>query len=124
MTNSLTTGPLKTLISARVRLSEDERAALKASYRDLRSQQLPSGNPIIKGSGISVVTQFGGNTELDKKLGLDSVLISDVLSSRDSLGLPAVLQLQETLNIPIISEKDFLGACSSYWHYINETVRN
>jgi hypothetical protein len=123
MTNTLSSGPLKTLVSARIRLSEDERAALKASYRDLRNQQLPSNSPVNKGSGISVVTQFGGNTELDRKLGLDYVLISDVLSSRDSLSLLAVLQLQETLKVPIISEKDFLGACSSYWKYINESVR-
>jgi hypothetical protein len=123
MTNTLSSGPLKTLVSARIRLSEDERAALKASYRDLRNQQLPSNSPVNKGSGISVVTQFGGNTELDRKLGLDYVLISDVLSSRDSLSLLAVLQLQETLGVPIISEKDFLDACSSYWKYINESVR-
>jgi hypothetical protein len=123
MTNTLSSGPLKNLVSARIRLSEDERAALKASYRDLRNQQLPSNSPVNKGSGISVVTQFGGNTELDRKLGLDYVLISDVLSSRDSLSLLAVLQLQETLGVPIISEKDFLDACSSYWKYINESVR-
>ena len=124
MTNTLTTsGPIRTSISARIRFTDAERTALKASYRELRSQQLPKNAPVNKGSSVSVVTQFGGNTEIDRKLGLDSILVSDVLSSRDSLSLIAVLQLQETLNVPIITEHDFLQACSSYWEYLQSSIR-
>jgi hypothetical protein len=126
MTTTTTTfknGPLKTLISARVRLSDDERRDLKASYRSKREQQLPTSEPVMRGSSISVATAFGGKTELDKTLGLDSFLMSDVLNSRDSLSLPAVLQLQQTLEVPVICKKEFLESCEHYWDYLTESVR-
>jgi hypothetical protein len=122
-TTTFKNGPLKTLISARVRLSDDERRDLKASYRTKREEQLPQTGPVMRGSSITVSTSFGGKTELDQKLGLDSFLMSDVLNSRESLSLPAVLQLQQTLDVPIISKKDFIQSCNDYWDYLNTTVK-
>jgi hypothetical protein len=122
-TTTFKNGPLKTLISARVRLSDDERRDLKASYRIKREAQLPQTGPVMRGSSVTVSTAFGGKTELDQKLGLDSFLMSDVLNSRDSLSLPAVLQLQQTLEVPIISKKDFIQSCNEYWDYLNSTVK-
>jgi hypothetical protein len=116
-------GPLKTLISCRVRLTDEQRQAMKASYRAKRDQLLPVPDPVMKGSSVSVRTSFGGTTDLDRKLGLDSILVSDVLSSRDSLSLLAILQLQDSLEVPVITHEDFIASCEHYWSHVTCSIR-
>lgn len=120
----MTTTNLRNLISCRVKLTDEQRLALKNSYREQRALQLPVHSSVSRASTVSVSTNYGGKTELDRKLGLDANLVSDVLSSRDSLSLLAVLQLQQTLNVPIITKKDFLDSCLGYWDHVTSSVRS
>lgn len=112
------TEPLRILISSRVRLTPEQRRTLKANYRALRDRELPAAAPTVGGSGITVTTSFGGRTSVDNQLGLNSILISDILSSSESLQLPTILRLQTVLEVELITEKEFLDACKGYWKHL------
>ena len=96
MTNSnFTPGPLPILISCRVRLDDDQRATLKQAYARVKAgYEAPQGHR-IGGSSVSTVTTIN----LDQQLGIPSVVMSDLLSSRDSIALPVVLKIQKVLGV-------------------------
>lgn len=108
--------PLTTLISCRVRLTEDQRQSLKAAYREKRNSAVPASNAAIGGSTVSVVTQYT-HTDVDKELGMSELTFADLVNSRDTISLPVILQLQTKLGVSVISKKDIIDASKSYAEY-------
>lgn len=111
----MTTEVLKNLISCRVRLDENQRLTLRNAYNKIREAQTPvQTTPVAPGSSISVNTTYNVNTEL----GLADITIRDILNSRDSIGLPMLIELQRALNVEVVSKKDIMDSCKSYCDYV------
>jgi hypothetical protein len=119
MTNSnFTPGPLPILLSCRVRLDDEQRATLKLAYaRAKAGYEAPQGAR-IGGSAVTTVT----STNIDSKLGIPSVVMSDLLSSRDSIALTVVLKIQRTLGVEVITKDDILKAAKGYVDYVYSSV--
>jgi hypothetical protein len=120
MTNFIE-GKLPILVSARVRLNDDQRQALKTAY--YAAKNAPDvEQPRIGGSTIRTATAVQ-NLELDRRLGMSPVVVADLLNSRDSLALAIVLRLQTVLNVQVISKEDVLKACEGYVNYVFNTYQ-
>jgi hypothetical protein len=115
MTTAFIEGPLPILCSARIRLNEDQRQSLKAAYQRVRSAA-DVERPRIGGSTVKTVTAVQ-SSELDSRLGMSSIVVADLLNSRDTLSLPVVLKLQRELGVPVITKEQILEACQSYADY-------
>jgi hypothetical protein len=110
--------PLDTLISARVRLTYDERNALKDAYRAAKSAELSEHPAPVGGSPIKVMSANLTGTQLDTELGMSQLVMTDLLTSRDSINLPVILHIQKVLGVEIITEKRILEACKGYIKYV------
>jgi hypothetical protein len=115
-------GKLPILVSARVRLNDDQRKALKAAYHKAKNSA-DSEPPRIGGSTVRTSTAVQ-NIELDKQLGMSSIVVADLLNSRDSLALAIVLKLQTVLNVQVVTKEDILKACEGYCTYIFGTYND
>ena len=111
-----TDAPLEYLISARKRLTPDERKLLKTRYYELRN----AGNETHRRGtgGLSVETSFGGTTTLNQQLGMSDLVFADLVNSRDSISLNIILKLQQTLGIELVQPQDIMNACESYVAYV------
>jgi len=107
-------GPLPTLFSCRVRLTDEERATLKQAYQRAKAGIEPKSGGRIGGSAVSTVTQYN----VDTQLGFPSVVVSDILSSRDSIAAAVVIKLQKVLGVEVITSKRLLDAAKGYIDYI------
>lgn len=120
--NLLPNGQLRCQIGSRIRLSETDRDALKAAYRaacedEWSSQNHPSSNP---NSTIQVSTKWA-TPSLTKQLGMDSILFSQIVNSRDPLQLGLLLRIQRALNIEIITYDYLRQVFDSYLDHITKT---
>lgn len=107
--------PLSTLFSTRIRLTEEERATLKAAYNDAyNSSFTPQATPPIGGSTVSVSTAYGASRELDIKLGMGRIAAMDCIQSRDSIALPLILKMQKVLGLEVITPKRLEDAFQNY----------
>jgi hypothetical protein len=121
MTNFIE-GKLPILVSARIRLNEDQRQALKVAY--YAAKNAADVQPArIGGSTVTTVTATQ-NLDLDKKLGMSSLVVSDLLNSRDSLAIAIVLKLQTVLNVQVVTKEDILKACQGYCEYVFNTYND
>jgi hypothetical protein len=112
-------GPLPLLISARVRLNDDQRQALKVAY--YAAKNAADVQPArIGGSTVQTVTA-SQNLELDKQLGMSSIVVADLLNSRDSLAIAIILKLQTVLKVEVVTPEQLLEACKGYISYVFET---
>ena len=92
--------PLQYICSARVRLDDSQRSTLKAAYEAARKAQTPATpEPLMPGASITVGTTYSINTQL----GLSDMVIRDLLNSRDSIHLPALIQLQDALGVEVVT---------------------
>ena len=112
-TYTKTNTPLPILISSRIRLSEEQRQSLKDAYQALKRQETKERATI---TGITVSTASA--SVLDVELGMSSLVVADLLASRDTLALGIVLKLQDVLGVTVITEKMLLDACKSYCSYV------
>ena len=108
--------PLNTLISCRVKLTEDQRKTLKLAYQERRNAAVPTRQPNIGGSSVGVVTAYS-HADLDRELGISQLTFSDLVNSRDSISLPVVLELQSKLGVTVVDKKTILDAAKSYAEY-------
>jgi hypothetical protein len=113
-TNIHPDGHLRTQIGARVRLSEEERQLFKQAYRTACDGEVPSTRKV---NSIRVETKES-TPSLNKKLGMDSILFSQVINSRDPLPLPLLLRLQAALKVEIINRKELTKVYESYLNHI------
>ena len=107
--------PLKYLLGCRVKLSELDRQKLKDAYRALRDAATPHAGK-TPGSTVSSTTQFN----LDRQLGMGSIVMSDLLGTRESIPLTTILRLQKVLNVEVVSRQDLEDAAESYINYVLE----
>ena len=110
-----TATPLQYVCSCRVRLSPEQRSTLRTAYDAARRAKTPPTNEnVVPGSTIKVDTVWNVNTEL----AMPDMLVRDLLNSRESLHLPAVLQLQTILGVEVVSPADVMKAMEGYVEYI------
>ncbi len=127
MTSTTLTSPtathgktLNTLISARVRLTQDQRNKLKAAYREALDKHNPASTPLLPGSTVKSSTSYN----LNQSLGIDSYLFADIVNSRDSIALPSLLSLSQKLGVEIVTRAEILEACESYVSYVWDKIEN
>ena len=109
--------PLAILYSARVRLDDEERNALKTAYNNAYNSEAPAAKPLIGGSSVSVSTAYSAR-ELDLKLGMGRVAAIDFLTSRDTLSLAIVLKFSKVLGVEVFSAERLEKAFQEYLAYI------
>ena len=110
---------LKTLFSCRMRLSEDERQILKAAYRELRDKHRPVTKS-LPGSTVRTETQY----DLEAELGFGSIVLSDLLGSRETLPITTILRIQNVLGVEIVKKEYLMAAAESYIDYILDTYND
>ena len=109
-------GALPILISARIRLNAEQRQELKQAYYQKKNALQPTASTGT--GGLRVETSYGGSDYLDKALGFNNLVFSDLVNSRDSITIAIVLRLQQVLEVELISQEKLMEACSSYCEYI------
>lgn len=121
-TNTKTKAPLDTLISARIRLSFDERQQLKQAYNDAKRSEVNEHPAPVGGSPIKVYSANLSGTQLDTELGMSHLVVTDLLCSRDSINLPVILHLQKVLGVEVVTKKRVMDACKGYveWMFSDE----
>ena len=113
--NKWVDNPLPILLSARIRLTNEQRKAVKDSYY-ARKNSLQPAESVGRG-GLAVSTSYGGMNELDVKLGFSNLVFSDIINSRDSMNLNIALKLQNVLGVELITKEEIIEACSHYCDY-------
>lgn len=116
MTCDFKYNPLPVLISARVRITDEQRRELKDAYYSRKNALQPaeaSGT-----GGLVVTTSYDGSNDLDKQLGFSNLVFSDIVNSRDTININIVLKLQAVLEVELISKEKLMEACGSYADYI------
>jgi hypothetical protein len=119
--NLLPGGQLRCQIGSRVRLSEADRDILKSAYRSACEAEWESQNHGSPNSnqGIKVVSAWS-TPKLTKALGMDGVLFSQLVNSRDAISLGIVLRIQAALGIEIISREYLQKVFEGYLKHITD----
>ena len=108
---------LPILMSCRVRLSDSQRKILKDGYNTLRNQHIPQPQKMA-GSTVSSTTQVNP----DQMLGLNSIVMADLLGTRESIPLETILRIQKVLNVVAVTRDEVAEACESYldWMFVRK----
>ena len=104
---------LKVLCSARVRLTNEQREALKEANNRFRLAKAARPLP-----GSSVRSE----TYVDSAAALHDLTIADLCTTRESISLGIILKLQKILDVEIITRKELSDAFASYLDYNYEKV--
>ncbi len=114
MTYTKTNSPLPILVSSRIRLDEAQRNLLRDAYHAERLRcQLPERTTA---TGIQVAT--AGVNSLDTRLGMSSLVFSDIIASRDTISIGIILKLQKVLGVEVLTKKAVMDAASRYVEYV------
>jgi len=108
--------PLPILVSARVRLDDQQRRALKDAYFTRKNAQVPTESEGY--GGVSVQTAYGADLALDRELQMSQLVFSDLVNSRDSISVNIILNMQKVLGVEVLTKEDVSKACESYINYI------
>ena len=114
--NNFTPGPLPLLVSARVRLTPDQRQELKAAYRAKTNELVPT--TAAGRGGLQVSTSYGGSNAINQALGMSSLVFADLANSRDTISMALILKIQAVLGVSIVTHKQLMDACKSYCDYV------
>lgn len=106
---------LPLLISARVRLNDEQRSLLRDAYR--AAQDAYTSPVTTTTTGLQVATATT-SVDLDRRLGVSGLVFSDLVASRDSIAIGIILRIQDVLNVEVVTEKQCLDACKSYVNYV------
>ena len=109
--------PLNYLISCRVRLSEEQRQMLKDKYNSIRFSKQETTAP-LSGSSVSSVTFTDKAQRLYQETGMSSVVVGDLIGSRESISLPVILKLQRALGVEAVTKEDIEESMKSYCDYV------
>ena len=112
MTYEFKDGPLSTLFSCRHRLSDEDRQTLKEAhnaFRQLEAKAFPT--PVMAGSSISVSTNNEASHASYAEYGFSSLVVNDLITSRDSIAIPVLLKLQKMLGVEVITRKQLDKVC-------------
>ena len=97
------------LCSCRVRLTQEMRAALKEGLNAHRLSQPVQGLP---GSTVRTETYSNVNSKFS------DVVMSDLISTRESLSLAIILELEKVFNVSLISKDDLRVAFDGYLDHV------
>ena len=112
-------GPLSTLFSCRHRLSDDERQQFKEAHAKFRQKEAKATpTPVLSGSSISVATNNEASHSSYAEYGFSSIIVNDLITSRDSISLPVLLKLQSMLGVEVITKKAIEKAAAGYISYV------
>ena len=107
-------GPLPFLISCRMRLNDEQRRVLKDAYYKIKNAAQPEAPPVRAGSTVAVQTAYN----VQQALGLSDIVIRDLLTTRETIGLVNILTIQKTLGVEVVTPADVKKACAGYIEYI------
>ena len=116
MTYEFKNGQLPILISARVRISPEQRRALKDAYFQRKNAAQPPDT--VGTGGLTVSTAYGSDKALERELGMSHLVFSDLINSRDSIGVNIILQIQKALGVEIISRDKLMESMNNYADWI------
>ena len=108
------TAKLPILLSCRLRLSEEQRNQLKAAYRNYKNSRQPEAAASIGGSTIKTVTSQNVPSLVN---GWSDLVISDLISSRETTPLTSIIQIQEALSVEVVTPEQILEAAKGYIDY-------
>jgi hypothetical protein len=107
------TEKLPMYISCRVVLNDEQRQTLKQAYRSQMDELSPQPARI---GGSTVTTQTMVRHPLEREL--PGILLTDLLSTRESLPLDTVIRLQRAFGVEVITPKDVLKQAESYTEFM------
>lgn len=108
-----TTDKLPMYISCRVVLNDEQRQTLKQAYRSQMEELSPQPARI---GGSTVTTQTIVRHPLEREL--PGILLTDLLSTRESLPLDTVIRLQRAFGVEVITPKDVLKQAENYTEFM------
>ena len=106
---------LPILLSSRIRLNDTQREQLKKVWRDIRSNEAPQ--PVS--SPGSTVRSYSAPTKTtaEKALNTSSLIISDLISSRDTIALTTIIEMERVFGIELITKEAFMAAAETYYDW-------
>lgn len=117
----MTNTDIRILCSARIKLTTEQREALKAAYRQEQQKNLTPHRSVIPGSGIRV-ENAPVQSDINNRLGMPHIVVIDLLASRESLSLPMALLFQRELGVDIVNDDELRKAFDSYLNHIHTNV--
>ncbi|MGI9555984.1 MAG: hypothetical protein ACR2M9_03905 [Cyanophyceae cyanobacterium] len=115
--------PLSVLFSCRCRLDEQQREKLKAAHNRIRTGAKPAvAKPVLSNSSIQVVDKTEPTVDIYRQFGMSSVVINDLINSRESISLPVIVKLQRMLDCEVIDVKELNKQFASYLHYVMDVM--
>ena len=117
--NNFIENPLDTLFSARIRLSDDERATLRKAHADFRKSfaSAPVAT-VMAGSSVTVETAVAPPRNAYAEAGMSDLVVSDLIGSRDSIQLSILLKMEELLGVKIVDRKRMVDRFENYLDYL------
>ena len=114
--------PLPILLSARLRLNDIQRDTLKKAWKEHQNAQLNQipVAPTTPGSTVRTETYYQPPAPLP---GLSSLIITDLISTRETVALTTVLNLSAALNVEVITKADMQEAFDGYWSFITSEAQ-
>ena len=100
-------------ISCRVVLSEEQRSTLKNAYHDQLKELCPQPARI---GGSTVTTNTAVNHPIQAEL--PGILLTDLLSTRESLPLDTVIRIQRAFGVEVVKPEDVMVQAKQYTEYM------
>ncbi len=114
--NRLDNGQLRVQVGCRIRLSNEDRETLKAAYKAAAHEEMNTKSSPTN-SYVSVSTMY--NTPLlNRALGMDSMLFTQIVASRDALAMGLLLRFQKVLGVEIVDRAFLHSVFDSYLEHI------
>lgn len=110
---------LPILVSSRVRLDDNQRSVLKQAFYAMREANQPAAAPAIGGSTVTTTTAYNPV----QSIGLSDLVMSDLITTRESIPLTTVIKIQRLLNVEVITPADILKAAQGYVDWVFKEER-
>ena len=109
------TDTLPILLSCRMRLNNEQREQLKKVWRDIRDNEAPQ--PVS--SPGSTVKSYSAptTTTAEKALNTSSLIISDLITTRDTIALTTIIEMERVFGIELITKEAFMAAAETYYEW-------
>ena len=109
------TDVLPILLSCRVRLNQEQREQLKKVWRDIRDNEAPQ--PVS--SPGSTVRSYSAPTKTtaEKAMNTSSLIISDLITTRDTIALTTIIEMERVFGIELITKEAFMAAAETYYEW-------
>lgn len=117
--NLLPNGQLRTQFGGRIRLSDDDRQVLRDAYNKARDAEMPEETSPNGASPIRTITRWT-TPKLNRALGFDDVMFSQIVSGRDPISLSIILKIQNVLDVKIVTDAYLKKVFNSYLAHIKK----